>query len=170
MATRTRKKTQEAEAQKQEDIATRLRAMQEAEAQEDVEAQIPDGLPTYIEINGAVRLPRVPVGKLQRVECPLEGYEGLAVFFRTNNRVFVSDLYRATTASTPNEESYKIWAQFIRRFEGWDFTDDSGTPIEPPDPANPAGYEVLLKQFYDLMLWCIGAGYRTALDQSMGNS
>lgn len=119
------------------------------------------------EQQAAVQRGRVAEGRLQLVECDLEGYEGLVARFRTNNQLEVALLFRDRWKDASNEDRCRVLAWFVRGFpEGWNFLDFEGNPIPVPTPDKPESYSPILSMT-DLLRWLRWAGYEKALEQAL---
>jgi hypothetical protein len=117
----------------------------------------------------AVAAGRVAEGTLQRVECDLPGYEDVVVYFRTNNRYEVAELFRNNWRGTTVQNMCRVLAWFIRKVE-WNFLDFEGKPIPPPRGDDPETFAYPLVNMIDFLQWCRFVGYPRALEQAMGNS
>lgn len=101
-------------------------------------------------------------GGLVWVDCPLEGYKGVRVAYNTDNRYAVEQLYLERPNGISLVDDYRLMSLFIRRIE-WPFD------IPAPTPADPTSYEVLFMQFFSLLKWMRGEGYREAKVARWGN-
>src|SRR4051794_12238096 len=74
---------------------------------------------------------RFNVGTLRPVACPL--YPGLVVWFRTNSFFNVSATVNdALTMAAREPQEFCRWiSRIARRFDGWTFEDEDGTPFPP---------------------------------------
>lgn len=104
-------------------------------------------------------------GGLVKVECDVEGYEGVSVWFNTENTFEMASLF-AIAGALPKlslDDQCHLMSLFARRFE-WPFS----TPL--PTPDNPDTYKPIFMQFRSLAQWIRGAGYTQAKDARWGNA
>lgn len=103
-----------------------------------------------------------PNGNLQPVDCDLIGYEGVRVWYRTNNKYAIAEAFGSWPRSLelPVEYQYRLWSMFIKRIE-WPYDD-----LTPPTPDNLAPWNWMLREMYDLVMWMRFKGYNTALEQA----
>lgn len=116
---------------------------------------------------------RADAVRLQRVQCPIEGYTHIAVTYRTNNKVWVAQELAKFQLHPEDEESRaqlcSLVCQFVKRIEGWNFLDENDEVVPVPGPGENASWFFLMEQLDDLWRWVVRDGYTAAKEQALGN-
>jgi hypothetical protein len=108
-------------------------------------------------------------GKLVGVQCPLEGYRWLKVWFRINNERAVAELFRLAMPVPTVDAMWAIFPQFVRALEIVPQEDAVPTPEEIAaivelDVRQPSTFARLYDQAEDLLLWMRREGYAEAIE------
>lgn len=111
--------------------------------------------------------------RLQRVQCPLKGYEHIAVIYRTNNKKWVARQLLMADTMPDGEAFINLLNKFVMDIEGWNFVreDEAGNPVPVPVPSaeHPDSWNWLADEMDDLMTFIIKDGYKKAKEQALGN-
>lgn len=124
--------------------------------------------------SAAIGYVRADSVRLQRVQCPLEGYKHIWVTYRTNNAFWVADELAKFVLHPEDEESRKqlcdLVCAFVRKIDGFMFLDSNDKPVPTPAPGEYTSWFFVMTELDDLWRWIVRDGYTAAKEQAVKNS
>lgn len=98
-----------------------------------------------------------PVGRLVGLQCPVEGFERLTVWFPVDRAFAIDKRFPNRRKGMSEEDKLELYSMIIHRIDGWDF-------LEPcPTPDDPQSYEALKTDAFGLLDWAMGTGWKEAM-------